>query len=89
MSKVPEASSGMVDGAEESAGRRQIRGHGRDGQLVLVGAGSVGEFHRDGLGGSFGHLAIQLFDGTLRLHSLVEPDEPYPFGEPCKNRRSH
>ena len=81
----PAGSCGVVDGPEEPACGRQIggqrqRGHG--GQ-VLVGAGRVGELHRDGVNAAIGYVVIQLLDGALGFYPLVKADETHPFGQAC------
>ena len=74
----------MVDGPEEApVGGRQVgrQGQGRHAGQVFVGAGRVGELHRDRLHGALGDFVVELLDGLLRLAPLVEADEAYAFGQ--------
>lgn len=49
--------------------------------LCLVWVG--GKLHRDGLDGSRGFLAVQVFDSLLGLRPLVVPDEGHATGHAC------
>ena len=80
----------MMYGSEKSPpGWRQVGRHGRDGQLGLVGTRRVGEFDCDGFRRALRYCAVQLFDGHLRLHALVKPDEADPFGKTCHKDDTH
>lgn len=59
---------------------RQVRGQRRQ-RLAVVGR-VVGELDRDGLRGALGHGAVELLDGALGLHALVEADEAHALGQP-------
>ena len=58
---------------------RQVRGQGRD-RLGVV-ARVVGELDGDGLAGAVGDGAVELADGALGLHALVEADEAHALGK--------
>jgi len=56
---------------------RQVSCQGRDGLGVV--AGVVGELDGDRLRGTLGDRSIELGDGSLRLDTLVKPDEANTF----------
>lgn len=70
---LPEALCLLCEGSwVPSIGRLvQLGQQGLAGLLARV----VGELHRDGLGGARRFLAVQAFDGLLRLHPPVKADE--------------
>ena len=71
MKSCPQGSPGCL--------RCQVGCQGRNGFCIVTGI--VGEFHRDGLRGSLRDRSIELLDGSLRLYSLVEPNEANSLGE--------
>lgn len=76
----------MVDGAGESALRRQVGGQRWYGLGVV--ARVVGELDGDLLDASVRNGVVQLVDGPLGLMSLVEPDEADTLRQACTNIRT-
>ncbi len=75
-----------MEGAAKGRGpSRRLRGQvGRQrGDGLGVVAGIVGELDSDGLAGALWDGAVQLLDGALRLHALVEADEAHALGQAC------
>ena len=69
----------MVNGPSESSSGLWCQVSGQRGDRLVVVARIVGELHRDRLGGSFRDGAVQLLDGPLGFHPLVEPYESHSF----------
>ena len=81
VSLLPKPASRVQGGPQGSPGRLrcQVGRQGRDGLCIVTRV--VGELHRDRLRGPLRNGSIELLYGSLRLYSLVEPNEANSLGE--------